>query len=67
MNDLNNINYCFKSTDGSISMWIEQESTIHLKAVTSFNDPVELTADEARNLVELLIKFLAVIEDLDSV
>ncbi len=35
--------------------WLEQESSIMLKAVTSFGDPVELTADDARAIAAALL------------
>ncbi len=31
------------------------DGAIHLKAVTKFGDPVELTTEEARDLAELLM------------
>ncbi|MBX7104740.1 MAG: hypothetical protein K1X57_11710 [Gemmataceae bacterium] len=34
--------------------WLEQESSIMLKAVTRFGDPVELVADEARAIAAAL-------------
>jgi hypothetical protein len=38
-------------------MWIEQESSIMLKAVVKkFNDPVELTANAAREIGMALIR-----------
>ena len=30
--------------------WIEQDSSVMFKAVTKFGDPVELTADDARDI-----------------
>jgi hypothetical protein len=35
--------------------WLEQESSIMLKAVTKFGDPVELTADDARAIASALL------------
>lgn len=40
-----------------IYCWIEQEESVHVKAVTKDGDPVELTSEEARRLGETLIKF----------
>ena len=34
--------------------WLEQQSSVMLKAVTKFGDPVELTADDARALATAL-------------
>jgi len=42
--------------DGNVYMWIEQESSIMLKAaIKEFNDPVELTAEEARTIAYSLL------------
>lgn len=41
--------------DGCVRFWIEQESSIQLKAVTPHGDPVELTATEARNIATALL------------
>jgi len=52
-----------------ISCWLEHETSIMLKAVTKFNDPVELTADEARDIANVLLSFaerLEPIQNLDS-
>lgn len=35
--------------------WLEQESSIMLKAVSRSGDPVELTADEARAIAAALL------------
>ncbi|HJZ57471.1 MAG TPA: hypothetical protein VKE74_21055 [Gemmataceae bacterium] len=37
-----------------VILWIEQESSIHLKAVTRFGDPVGLSPDEARAVAQAL-------------
>ncbi len=42
--------------------WIEQGASIHLKAVSQFGDPVELTADEARSIGAMLLDFAAELE-----
>ncbi len=39
-----------------VSCWLEQASSVMLKAVTRFGDPVELTADEARAVAAALIE-----------
>ena len=36
--------------------WAEQRSSVMLKAVTKFGDPVELTADEARTVAAVLLR-----------
>jgi hypothetical protein len=47
---------------GEIAMWIEQESSIHLKVISPFGDPVELNAEEARQLANALLRLAASIE-----
>jgi hypothetical protein len=37
-----------------ISLWVEQESSIMVKAVSLETDPVELTSQDARNFAKLL-------------
>ena len=37
-----------------VYLWIEQDTSIHLKAVTKYGDPVELSAEEARELAKVL-------------
>lgn len=39
----------FESSEGAVRLWIEQDSAIHLKAISPHNDPVELTAEQAWN------------------
>ena len=44
----------FQFEDGDVQIWIEQES-IHVRAHdASFKDPVELTADTARQIARKL-------------
>ena len=43
-------------SDGEAYFWIEQESSIMLKAITLHGDPVELTADEVRSLAKALLQ-----------
>ncbi len=40
--------------EGEVVLWIEQESSIHLKAATRFGDPVELTRIDALELAKAL-------------
>jgi hypothetical protein len=47
----------FISNDGSVRIWIEQETSIQLKAATATNDPVELSAEEAIEISRVLLKF----------
>jgi len=48
---------------GEIRFWIEQESSIHLKAVSPHGDPTELTAEDAREIAAALI---AAAEQIDA-
>lgn len=47
----------FESTDGAVRIWIEQKTSIHMKVITSTNDPVELSESEALEIAEILNKF----------
>ena len=40
--------------ESEVYLWIEQDSSIMVKAVSKFGDPVELTSEGARNLARLL-------------
>jgi hypothetical protein len=39
-----------------VYLWPEQNASIHLKAVSSFGDPVELAEHEARALASALLR-----------
>ena len=53
--------------DGEVKFWLEQESSIHLKAATKqYNDPVELTAEQAREVGEKLILLADKLTELDN-
>lgn len=43
--------------------WLEQESSVMLKAVTAHGDPLELTADDARRLSAVLLQLAARLEE----
>lgn len=47
----------FESSDGSIRIWIEQDSSIQIKVVAKHDDPVELSAQEAIALATVLQAF----------
>jgi hypothetical protein len=47
----------FESSDGTIRIWIEQGTSIHMKVITETNDPVELSAEEALEIVDILSGF----------
>jgi hypothetical protein len=42
---------------GDVYLWLEQESSVMLKAVTSSGDPVELEEEDARQLAAVLLRF----------
>ncbi len=46
--------------------WIEQESSIHLRALSPPDDPVELTADEARSIAEGLNQIADHLDKIDQ-
>jgi len=35
-------------------LWLEQDSSVHIKATSQANDPVELSAAQARRLATIL-------------
>jgi hypothetical protein len=49
-------------SDGDAYCWAEHESSVMLKAVTKFGDPVELTAAEATELAHALLKAAKAVE-----
>ena len=50
---------------GEVSFWIEQASSIHLKASSPAGDPVELTADEARSIATKLNQVADTLNQID--
>jgi len=46
----------FSVSSGDAYCWAEQESSVMLRAVTKLGDPVELSAEEARELAHALLK-----------
>jgi hypothetical protein len=46
--------------------WLEQESSIMFKAVTDSGDPLELTAHDARELSQVLLKLAEALERIDG-
>ena len=56
MQDESEQNY-FETSGGAIRIWIEQGTSIHMKAVTSEDDPVELSEAEAIEVSEVLKRF----------
>ena len=48
--------------DGELVLWEEQGASIHLQLANKFGDPVELNAEEARELARVLLKLADSIE-----
>lgn len=46
------------SIDDELATWVEDESSIHIKAVSKEGDPVELDFDEAEELAHRLLKWV---------
>ena len=42
---------------GDVYLWLEQESSVMLKPVTRYGDPVELDEDDVRKLAQVLGQF----------
>jgi len=57
--DENVINF----SNGDLYLWVEQSSSIQIKAVTKQGDPVELNAEEARDLADQLKKLADKIDE----
>lgn len=49
-------------SNGEIRLWVAQGTSIHLKAVTVFGDPVELSYDEATELAQALLNQAMLLE-----
>lgn len=47
----------FETADGEVRVVLEQGSSIHLKAASAYNDPVELTATQALEIADILHHF----------
>ena len=63
------MNHYIDTSDGRVRLWIEQES-LHLIAVDSHGDPVEISTDDAIKLANSLMAFVKLIDpgqDLSSV
>jgi hypothetical protein len=51
-------------SNGEVYFWIEQGSSIHLKAISG-TDPVELSSGEAREIAKALLDLATELEELD--
>ena len=52
----------FSASGQEVYCWVEQQSSVMLKAVTRHGDPVELTAIEARELAKVLLRLADEVE-----
>ena len=59
---MKNSSHVHRFSDGNLIFWVEQNTSIHIKAVTSSNDPVELSEEEAKAFVSEL---LSAVKELD--
>jgi hypothetical protein len=50
-------------TIGGVVLWIEQETSIQIKALSEYGDPLELTGQEARELAALLMQLAEEIDE----
>jgi len=39
-----------------VRVWLEEDSSVHIKAVTQSNDPIELSPGQARQLAAVLVE-----------
>jgi hypothetical protein len=56
-NELMENEYYFEAKNSEVCIWIEQGSSIQIKAITKTNDPVELSVEVALEIAEVLRKF----------
>ena len=49
-------------SSGEVVLWIEQGTSIHIKAITREGDPVELSEEEARELAAALTEMAAALD-----
>lgn len=52
---MNNERQVQRFAGGEVYLWLEQHSSIHLKAASAHGDPVELSSDEARAIALALM------------
>ena len=48
----------FESWNGELRCWASSGTSCHIKAITSFGDPVELSSDELESVIEALTQIL---------
>jgi hypothetical protein len=49
-------------SDGNLYIWVEGGTSFHIKAATSFGDPVELNRDELTELIGSMNELLHAME-----
>jgi hypothetical protein len=55
--------HSFTASGGEIQAWIEQETSVHLRAVTPHGDPVEMNEHELKQLIDSLQSFYQTIRE----
>jgi len=45
-----------------IALWTDDERSIHIKAISTHGDPVELNAEEAKELAATLLRLASIVE-----
>ncbi|WEF35465.1 hypothetical protein [Pseudoduganella chitinolytica] len=48
----------YYALDDDLAVWVEDESSIHIKAASQFGDPVELSFDQAEELAHRLLDWV---------
>ena len=48
--------------EGQIALWTDEERSIHIKAISPHEDPIELNAEEAKELAAALLKLAMMVE-----
>ena len=51
-----NDNEIIELSNGEIVMWTDNKSSLHIKCISKFGDPVELNAEEILELCDILQK-----------
>jgi len=49
-------------SNGEITVWIEQSSSVHIRAVSPHGDPVELSSEETKELALHLLRVASIVE-----
>lgn len=50
----------FQIADGEVLVWVDPGGAVCLKTINKFNDPIELSEDDAILLSELLLRLVKV-------